>query len=101
MSVINVLPPQAICIIEPGATEQDIEYTCANTFSMTHYTSGWTITGRLGMDWYIWVDRFIAQHGALGVVAGTTAGITHFTNRDTLRHFLAHHKLMELDFDDL
>ncbi len=63
--------------------------------------SGWTITGVISEDHYLWVSDFAANHNQYGVVAGNFEKTIYATSKEGLEHFVKYHKPKIWDYHDI
>jgi uncharacterized protein (TIGR02996 family) len=72
----------------------------SGTHTRTH-PDGWTITGEVCEDHYIWVNKFEASHADYGVVWGDFEGVVFATSEEGFRHFWQHHEPFAWDYHDI
>ena len=80
------------------------QVTDTNTESGTHtrtHDSGWTITGELHEDYYVWVNDFTATHPELGRVEGDFEDEVKATSEEAFDHFWKHHQPSAWDYQDV
>ncbi len=63
--------------------------------------SGWTITGEVFMDYYVWVNEFEAKHPTLGWVRGDFESLVEAKSKKAFEHFIEHHPFEEWDYWDI
>lgn len=71
----------------------------SGTHSRTH-DDGWTITGEIHEDYYVWVNDFEATHPTLGRVWGNFEGEVKATSKAAFDHFWKHHEPEAWDYYD-
>ena len=84
--------------LEPSeVTDTDAE---RGTYTRTH-DSGWTITGDLHENYYVWVNDFKATHPELGCVEGNFEDEVKATSEEAFAHFYKHHTPLAWDYGDI
>lgn len=63
--------------------------------------SGWTITGKINKDHFIWVNNFSATHPTLGFVKGDFEDEVTASSEEAFKHFYEHHTPMAWDYMDI
>jgi len=72
----------------------------SGTHARTH-ASGWTITGEIQEDYYVWINEFKATHPELGCVEGDFEGEVKATSEEAFEHFWKHHQPEAWDYHDI
>ena len=85
--------------LEPVQVTDDIN-AVSGTHTKTH-ESGWTITGEVHEDWYVWVNEFTASHPELGHVEGDFEAEVKATSEEAFKHFWDHHEPSAWDYGDI
>lgn len=70
------------------------------THTKTH-ASGWTITGELHEDYYVWVNEFRATHPVYGLVCGDFEDIVYADSEEAFKHFWDNHEPQAWDYMDI
>jgi len=70
------------------------------THSLTH-ESGWTITGELEEDYFVWVNDFHATHPTYGRVWGNFETEVFADSEEGYQHFWANHEPESWDYGDI
>lgn len=65
------------------------------------HPSGWTITGELQEDYFVWVNEFEAVHPTLGWVRGDFEHLVEAKSKKAFEHFITHHPFEEWDYWDI
>jgi hypothetical protein len=68
--------------------------------SRTH-SDGWTITGYICEDWYLWVNEFDAIHPTYGRVHGNYETEVYADSEEAFNHFYQHHPPKVWDYWDI
>ena len=76
---------------------EDVE---SGTHTRTH-DSGWTITGMLHEDYFVWVNEFEAKHPVYGEVKGDFEREVVATSQEAFEHFYRHHPPEAWDYQDI
>lgn len=63
--------------------------------------SGWTITGEIHEDYYVWVNDFRATHPKYGRVWGNFESEVHADSEEGFAHFWKHHTPEDWDYGDI
>lgn len=87
----------ALTLRQSEVTDTEAE---SGTHTRTH-ESGWTITGKIYEDYYVWVNDFIATHPELGRVEGNFEHEVRATSEKAFRHFWKHHEPEAWDYMDI
>ena len=97
------LPPSAISNFDGSVKEKDIDRKHRNLpYSRTHpRPSGWTISGQLHADWFVWVNDFDASHPHFGRVWGNFETQVHADSEEAFAHFYQHHQPEAWDYHDI
>ena len=88
----------ALTLDNSAVTDNDM--ASSGTHSRTH-DSGWTITGELHEDYYVWVNDFTATHPELGRVEGNFEGEVMATSEEAFAHFWKNHEPTAWDYMDI
>ncbi len=72
----------------------------SGTHTKTH-DDGWTITGKIHEDYFIWVNEFEAVHPTLGKVWGDFEKKVLATSKKAYDDFHANHKPEAWDYGDI
>ncbi len=70
------------------------------THTRTH-ESGWTITGRVHEDYYVWVNEFRAHHPEYGEISGNFEAEVTAESEVAFAHFMEHHPPYAWDYMDI
>lgn len=70
------------------------------THTKTH-ADGWTITGEIHEDYYVWVNDFRATHPELGTVEGNFEHEVKASSEEAFAHFWKHHEPVAWDYHDI
>ena len=88
-----------------GALTLDTEeVTDGNEESGTHtktHASGWTITGAIREDYFVWVNSFKAMHPDHGTVEGNFEYEVTADSEEAFKHFWQHHEPQAWDYGDI
>jgi hypothetical protein len=87
----------ALTLNSEEVSEADVE---CGTHSRTH-ASGWTITGDVRNDYYVWVNDFKAEHPTLGRVEGDFEVEVRATSEEAFKHFWENHEPAAWDYHDI
>lgn len=66
-----------------------------------HEKSGWTIEGHVWVDYYGWINDFVATHPVYGRIEGDFEVSVTAESQEALDHFLEHHPYLEWDYYDI
>ena len=90
------LPQNSVCecFLSEEEVRDDIIY------SRTH-SSGWTISGKLHTDWFIWVNEFKATHPLYGRVWGNFHADVKADSEEGFAHFYRNHEPYAWDYGDI
>ena len=95
------LPPSAIFNFDDSVKEKDIDRKDRYvTYSRTH-PSGWTISGQLKMDWFVWVNDFDASHPQFGRVWGNFENLVNAASEEAFTDFYKNHPPNAWDYHDI
>jgi len=72
----------------------------AGEHSKTH-DSGWTITGELHENRFVWVSEFYAIHDQYGRIEGDFENEVTAESEEAFSHFLKHHKPIAWNYGDI
>lgn len=72
----------------------------SGTHTRTH-EDGWTITGVIHEDYYVWVNYFEASHPVYGFVWGDFESEVFSTGEDTFFDFYGNHHPQAWDYHDI
>jgi hypothetical protein len=72
----------------------------SGTHTRTH-DSGWTITGEICEDYYVWIARFEAVHPKFGKVWGDFEHEVHADGEEGFDDFYRNHTPYEWDYGDI
>jgi len=70
------------------------------THTKTH-ADGWTITGEVHEDYFVWVNLFRATHPEYGTVEGDFENEVKATSEMGFNHFWQHHQPIDWDYSDI
>lgn len=89
-----------------GALTLDVGDVCAiKRQDSGHHTrtheDGWTISGTIHEDYYIWVNDFTATHPFLGRVEGNFEDLVLASSEEAFADFYAKHTPMAWDYMDI
>lgn len=90
-------PGGALTLDPTQVTDTDAE---SGTHTKTHH-SGWTITGEIHEDYYVWVNEFTATHPELGTVEGNFEEEVRATSNEAFAHFWKHHQPEAWDYGEI
>lgn len=76
------------------------EKVTSGTHTRTH-DDGWTITGDVCEDWYVWVNEFEAHHPQFGTVKGNFEDEVYADSEEGFQHFWQHHEPDAWDYWDI
>lgn len=79
-------------------TEKEVDRNL--TYSRTH-SSGWTISGKLRTDWFVWVNEFEATHLQYGRVWGDFEVEVEAESEEGFAHFYKNHPPNAWDYGDI
>ena len=85
-------------------TLQQSEVTDGNEESGEHtktHKSGWTITGVIQEDYYVWINNFSATHPKYGKVEGNFEDTVTAETEEAFRHFWENHEPEAWDYYDI
>lgn len=88
----------ALTLHRESVTEDDDKDRGIDT--RTH-ESGWTITGEIHEDYYVWVNAFEATHPAFGKVWGDFESEVHADSEEGFSDFWKHHEPEAWDYQDI
>ncbi len=80
--------------------ESDLKNNEGVILSRVH-PSGWTISGKICADYYIWVSEFTATHPFFGTVSGDFQEKVEATSNDAFDHFCTNHPPTSFDYGDI
>jgi len=86
--------------LEPGEVQESKDDGKTGVFTRTH-DDGWTITGEVHEDYYMWVNDFKANHPVYGRVQGNFEDSVYADSEEGFAHFYANHKPTEWDYMDI
>lgn len=84
----------------PNCVETGLVFDRDTVYSYIH-DSGWTISGKLRADWFIWVNDFEASHPKYGRVWGNFEKEVHADSEDGFNDFWTHHQPKAWDYGDI
>jgi hypothetical protein len=70
------------------------------TYNKSH-GSGWTITGKVVIDYYTWINDFNAIHPEYGFVRGNFEGLVEVSSMKAYHNFMKHHSPEKFDYQDI
>ncbi len=70
------------------------------TYTRTH-ADGWTISGEVHEDYFLWVNGFEASHPTLGRVHGDFESEVHADSEEAFQDFYAKHPPQAWDYWDI
>jgi len=70
------------------------------THARTH-DSGWTISGKIHEDYFLWVNEFFAFHPKYGMVSGNFESDVRADSEEGFAHFWKHHEPEAWDYSDI
>ena len=65
------------------------------------HDSGWTITGEVHEDWYVWVNEFYAIHDQYGRIEGDFEDEVTAESEEAFANFWKHHEPETWDYWDI
>lgn len=78
----------------------DDDWRSEGTYSKTH-DNGWTITGEIQEDYYVWVNEFTAIHPKYGKVWGNFEGIVYADSEEGFNNFYNYFQPQVWDYYDI
>lgn len=87
----------ALTLETSAVTESNMQ---SGTHSRTH-DSGWTITGEIHEDYFVWVNEFEATHPKFGRVWGDFEHTVYADSEEGFQHFWEHHEPEAWDYHDI
>lgn len=78
----------------------DGESFIGKNYQRTH-DSGWTISGKVIEDRYLWVNEFQASHPVFGFVSGDFEKEIVASSKEAFDHFAKNHPYEEWDYGDI
>ncbi len=87
----------ALTLPQSAVTENDDQ---GGTHTRTH-DSGWTITGEVHEDYYVWVNEFKATHLKYGEIAGNFEDEVTAESEEAFAHFWQNHEPEAWDYMDI
>ncbi len=78
----------------------DIEGVDAGFHTRTH-DSGWTISGEIHEDYYVWVNDFVATHPTFGRVEGNFESLVFASSEESFQDFYHKHPPSPWDYGDI
>ena len=88
----------ALTLPQSSVTESQREY--GGTHTRTH-PSGWTITGELHEDYFVWVNEFLATHPTFGTIKGDFEHEVTADSEEAFADFWKHHEPKAWDYMDI
>jgi hypothetical protein len=86
----------------------DLEFNDENCGLVTHqgvhkktHPSGWTISGKVSVDYFSWVNEFSATHPTLGEVKGDFEDMVEASSEEAFQHFYSNHPPEDWDYADI
>lgn len=86
--------------LNPSQVTDNPDDAESGTCTRTH-DSGWTITGKLQEEYYVWVNEFTATHPELGRVEGDFEKEVRATSDEAFAHFWKHHEPEAWDYYEI
>ena len=83
-----------------NVSEVSTEKVKNGTHSRIH-ESGWTISGKVNEDYYVWVNEFEASHKTYGRVWGDFEDKVYADSEEGFQHFYSHHTPEEWNYYDI
>lgn len=65
------------------------------------HKSGWTITGEVVEDYYVWVSEFCALHPVYGLVCGDFEETVYASSEKGFKDFFENHEPESWDYGDI
>lgn len=65
------------------------------------HPEGWTISGEIQEDYYVWVSEFEATHPVYGRVWGAFQDEVYADSEEGFQHFMEHHPPQEWEYGDI
>lgn len=93
------LRPEEVC--EPPISRDAIINSVGKCYTRTHTDSGWTISGIIKEDWFLWVNEFVAIHPQMGFVCGDFEHEIVAVSQEAFDHFYKHHTPHGWDYGDI
>ena len=82
------------------SSEEVSETSESGTHTRTH-DSGWTITGQIFEDYYVWVNDFKAHHPEYGILHGNFEDDIYCESEEAFAHFWVNHEPLAWDYHDI
>lgn len=90
---------------EAGALTLDSNEVCDDDSETGYHTKlhedGWTISGQLHEDYFVWVNTFEAHHPTYGCVWGDFEDEVYADTEEGFAHFYANHAPHAWDYGDI
>lgn len=87
----------ALTLPVSAVSDKDVS---GGTHSRTH-DSGWTISGEVHEDYFVWVNAFEASHPTLGRVWGDFESEVFADSEEAFADFWRHHEPEDWDYGDI
>ncbi len=65
------------------------------------HESGWLISGVVKLDYYSWVNQFVAIHADHGVICGDFESVVYATSEQAFSDFMSKHEPEAWDYNDI
>lgn len=65
------------------------------------HENGWTISGTVSEDYYVWINEFHASHPIFGSVGGDFEDFIYASSEEAFENFLEHYPYDEWDYYDI
>lgn len=85
----------------PGDYKTRINLAKENKIHSKTHADGWTISGKIREDWFIWVQEFRAEHPVYGKVFGDFEKTIYSDTQEGYDDFLKNHPPSEWDAGDI
>jgi hypothetical protein len=89
-----------------GALTLDQSEVCSDSliedgFSSRMHEDGWTISGEIYEDYYVWVNGFVASHPIYGKIRGDFESSIFADNEEGYKDFMKNHAPTAWDYGDI
>lgn len=64
-------------------------------------SSGWKIKAELCADYYVWIEKFRAEHPMYGVINANLSKFIDVESEDAYQHFILNHPLKVFCYGDI
>jgi uncharacterized protein (TIGR02996 family) len=89
-----------------GALTLDVRDVCEDRtaggkYHTRSHPDGWTVSGTVWEDYFVWVNDFVADHPELGRVEGNFESLVFATSEEAFQDFYATHPPAAWDYHDI